>query len=840
MKHMRFKSDSNMVVKRKLFTVEKKWAIVSTLSFAGILLGGALTGVDVRADSDVVGTSDTVASSSTTTNDPNVVQDQDQSVTANVTIQSNLGAITVNDVTGNEGQTVPVTVPVKTEYKADKSMVIANVNNDGTITTDETVDYTAIETNDDQTNSESISTYSLASAPVENGENDVSTDDTTADTNNIVDSGQFGTSNWTIDDTGVLHIGAGELGSRNDEYWVDSNYSNNITSIQIDDSVTANEDSSYLFEGLKNVTQINGLNKLDTSNVTNMSRMFSGMSAVKDLDLSSFDTSNVTSMGYMFSDMSAVKDLDLSSFDTSKVTIMQYMFSNMSSIKNLDLSSFDTSNVMNMQAMFAVSSSLQALDISNFDMFSNKNTRAMFGSTNIYKLKLGKKVVFLKNDRPTPFPNVSPEYYAVGSGTENDPKGEKDGGELTDVFNKYLTPAEQRDNNEQYSKFDETYVRTEDATLLVSVPYSDESRESYEIKETAHGVPGNEVTADIEIPAVEGYTLYQNGTKLVADDDGNYLVTISGTIEGPDDNEAFNVSTNDHIEYRQNPVSGTVTIPSNHKDPVEVEASGEKGTIITIDVPGYPGYTADKETVEVSIDEDGNFSVVDPTGAGYVTYTKNPTNNGGGSSTSTPTSEITDVNIDVATFADQPAARLYDTQGQLITNRALQPNTCWFADKKLTRDGVSYYRVATDEWVKMDDVYVYTANNKFIKTYNDSSKDLLNAHQVKLGRQLRANSDWVTDIYTYMNGTKYYRVGSNEFVSADDALEYTPIHAVVQTNNYNVTVYDERGHAVTNRQLTANSSWITDKTAVIDGFTMYRVATDEWVRAVDVVNVKEN
>ena len=49
--------------------------------------------------------------------------------------------------------------------------------------------------------------------------------------------------------------------------------------------------------------------------------MFGGSQATT-LDLSSFDTSNVTNMSSMFS----FSTLDLSSFDTSSVTTMNFMF----------------------------------------------------------------------------------------------------------------------------------------------------------------------------------------------------------------------------------------------------------------------------------------------------------------------------------------------------------------------------------------------------------------------------------------------------------------------------------------------------------------------------------
>ena len=74
---------------------------------------------------------------------------------------------------------------------------------------------------------------------------------------------------------------------------------------------------------------------------------------VEFLDIEYFNTSNVTDMSYMFSDGNFDYGLDLSHFNTSNVTDMSHMFDGCSYNQNsLDLSSFNTSNVTNMANMF--------------------------------------------------------------------------------------------------------------------------------------------------------------------------------------------------------------------------------------------------------------------------------------------------------------------------------------------------------------------------------------------------------------------------------------------------------------------------------------------------------
>lgn len=54
---------------------------------------------------------------------------------------------------------------------------------------------------------------------------------------------------------------------------------------------------------------------------------------------------------------------------------------------------------------------------------------------------------------------------------------------------------------------------------------------------------------------------------------------------------------------------------------------------------------------------------------------------------------------------------LYDGDGNVIKTRALGPNTDWYTDtQRHTNEGVNYYRVSTNEWVKESDVTYYAAN----------------------------------------------------------------------------------------------------------------------------------
>lgn len=145
-----------------------------------------------------------------------------------------------------------------------------------------------------------------------------------------------------------------------------------------------NTKASYLFQDCKNLTEltispikplscerflanctslqtVNGLEKIDTSEVTDMSNMFNNCQNLTALDLSAWDTSKVTDMSYMFSGCYKLLEIKgIESWDTSKVTDMNYMFSDCQ-LTALDLSAWDLSKVTNMERMFDNCKSLEEI-----------------------------------------------------------------------------------------------------------------------------------------------------------------------------------------------------------------------------------------------------------------------------------------------------------------------------------------------------------------------------------------------------------------------------------------------------------------------------------------------
>ena len=132
------------------------------------------------------------------------------------------------------------------------------------------------------------------------------------------------------------------------------------------------------FNGCTDLTTIEGIEYLNTENVTDMSGMFWGCRALTTLDVSHFDTQNVTNMSYMLSDCSALTTLDVSHLDTQNVTNMYYMFSGCSALTTLDVSNFNTQNVTDMSGMFSDCSAITTLDVSNLNTQNVTDMSYMF------------------------------------------------------------------------------------------------------------------------------------------------------------------------------------------------------------------------------------------------------------------------------------------------------------------------------------------------------------------------------------------------------------------------------------------------------------------------------
>ena len=143
------------------------------------------------------------------------------------------------------------------------------------------------------------------------------------------------------------------------------------------------------FQGFENLKQIEGIENLNTANVTDMSYMFKNCSNLAKLDVAHFNTAKVTTMNSMFTRCSNLAELDLTHFNTANVTNMYKMFNGCSNLVKLDVTNFNTAKVTTMFGMFNKCSNLTELDVTHFNTAKVTAMNGMFsGCSNLTELDL--------------------------------------------------------------------------------------------------------------------------------------------------------------------------------------------------------------------------------------------------------------------------------------------------------------------------------------------------------------------------------------------------------------------------------------------------------------------
>ena len=167
--------------------------------------------------------------------------------------------------------------------------------------------------------------------------------------------------------------------------------------------------TAYMFSYFNNVTENEGFQYLDTSNVTNMSNMFSWYArSLEDTnimpDVANWDTSKVEDMSGMFYDYAydsktlcdtpCVLNWNTSNVKDMSDMFYEYGYSSKKLYSAPDISNWNTSNVETMFSMFykyTFNSFLPSLDLSNLDTTKVKNCNFMLDGVKVRSIKLGPK-----------------------------------------------------------------------------------------------------------------------------------------------------------------------------------------------------------------------------------------------------------------------------------------------------------------------------------------------------------------------------------------------------------------------------------------------------------------
>lgn len=197
------------------------------------------------------------------------------------------------------------------------------------------------------------------------------------------------------------------------------------------------EDSSYLFSDFPVLTKISGnvdstyltnmegmfandaafaisnltsfMNKLDTSNVTNISHLFENCSALLSSSLiNNLDLSSVTDMSYCFAGVGA-NFLTINNPTLTNVEDISYIASNCIKLRSIDFLCFDSGSLKNVEGLLSGSTPVSTVNFTKFNTKNVENSTNMLKDCHIiWDLCIGKNFT-LHHEIPDPDP-----YYTEG------------------------------------------------------------------------------------------------------------------------------------------------------------------------------------------------------------------------------------------------------------------------------------------------------------------------------------------------------------------------------------------------------------------------------------------
>ena len=210
---------------------------------------------------------------------------------------------------------------------------------------------------------------------------------------------EFDNATLTFRYKGVKPAGAYDLNvESNEPGWLTQ--SANIKKVVFDASFANARPTSccWWFGNCFYLTEIEGIENLNTQNVTDMRNMFTCCYELTSLDVSNFNTQNVEDMTDMFLGCEKLSLLDLSNFNTANVMGMSSMFSGCSTLQTIFASDkFVTDKVFGGDDMFIDCENLKGfIDyISNTDKDKDDNKYANYKTGYFTKLvgKNGEKKI---------------------------------------------------------------------------------------------------------------------------------------------------------------------------------------------------------------------------------------------------------------------------------------------------------------------------------------------------------------------------------------------------------------------------------------------------------------
>ena len=198
--------------------------------------------------------------------------------------------------------------------------------------------------------------------------------------------------------------------------WESDGTNANVSKVVFDPSFAdARPTTTYAwFYEMNNLQSIQGLRYLNTSQVTDMSWMFSNCHQLWAIDVGGFNTSKVTNMAAMFNSCWNLRGLDLTSFNTSKVTDMRAMFFSCGSLQTIYvLDGWTTAAVTQSSSMFEYCSDLVG---GNGTTYDDNHIDAAYAHIDGYNYGPGYFTIPINNEPyacytyDNTLPDLRPEY----------------------------------------------------------------------------------------------------------------------------------------------------------------------------------------------------------------------------------------------------------------------------------------------------------------------------------------------------------------------------------------------------------------------------------------------
>ncbi|HIY91480.1 SLAP domain-containing protein [Companilactobacillus sp. HBUAS56275] len=189
-----------------------------------------------------------------------------------------------------------------------------------------------------------------------------------------------------------------------------------------------------------------------------------------------------------------------------------------------------------------------------------------------------------------------------------------------------------------------------------------------------------------------------------------------------------------------------------------------------------------------------------------------------------------DVDLPVLAVSAKPVYT-YDSTGTPTGKQVVLTDTT--IKESANINGDLYYQIGPDEWVLADSYNPYVAETGVVKTLDGAYTSLVDSTGSKISSTLGPNTSWKYDRIVEIKGSKYYEVGTNNFLAVDSSLPFKPVSDLRLTVRDAAVVYDSKGQRV-GKILSSNSDWRTDGIAVIGGIPMYHVGSNQWIYAQDV------